>query len=177
MRSLSLNDALTRLYNRRGFISLTEPHVKLAQRTKGRFLVVSADVAGLGDINRVAGHDEGDRVLRETAVLLKGTFRDCDLVARIEGSAFAVLAADAARDKRAIITARIAQQVRRYNGRTVRQYNLVVNLGYAAFDGSEQSRGAAGAGGAGGAGGGTASIEELLQQAVADRVAARRSRA
>ncbi|PYO74582.1 MAG: hypothetical protein DMD67_13395 [Gemmatimonadetes bacterium] len=82
-----------------------------------------------------------------------------------------MLAADAAPDKRAIITARIAQQVRRYNGRTVRQYNLVVNLGYAAFDGSEQSEGARGPGGA------TASIEELLQQAVADRVAARRSRA
>lgn len=156
MRSLSLNDGLTGLHNRRGFLHLTEPHVKLAQRTKGRFLVVSADVAQLRDINRVAGHDEGDRVLRETAVLLKGTFRDCDLVARIEGSAFAVLAADAALDKHAIIAARVAEHVRRYNGMTVRLYNLVVNLGFAAFDGS-----------------GTATIEDLLQRAVADRVGAR----
>ena len=155
MRSLSLNDGLTGLHNRRGFLHLTEPHVKLAQRTKGRFLVVSADVAQLRDINRVAGYDEGDRVLRETAVLLKGTFRDCDLVARIEGSAFAVLAADAAIDKRAIIAARVAEHVRRYNGMTVRLYNLVVKLGFAAFDGSS-----------------TATIEDLLQQAVADRVGA-----
>lgn len=159
MRSLSLNDGLTGLHNRRGFLHLTEPHVKLAQRTKGRFLVVSADVAQLRDINRVAGHDEGDRVLRETAVLLKGTFRDCDLVARIEGSAFAVLAADAAIDKRAIIAARVAEHVRRYNGMTVRLYNLVVKLGFAAFDGS-----------------GSATIEDLLQQAVADRVGARPQR-
>ncbi|HYL55106.1 MAG TPA: diguanylate cyclase [Gemmatimonadales bacterium] len=156
MRSLSLNDGLTGLHNRRGFLHLTEPHVKLAQRTKGRFLVVSADVAQLRDINRVAGYEEGDRVLRETAVLLKGTFRDCDLVARIEGSTFAVLAADAALDKRAIIAARVAEHVRRYNGMTVRLYNLVVNLGFAAFDGS-----------------GTATIEDLLIQAVADRVGAR----
>ena len=156
MRSLSLNDGLTGLHNRRGFLHLTEPHVKLAQRTKGRFLVVSADVAQLRDINRVAGYEEGDRVLRETAVLLKGTFRDCDLVARIEGSTFAVLAADAALDKRAIIAARVVEHVRRYNGMTVRLYNLVVNLGFAAFDGS-----------------GTATIEDLLQQAVADRVGAR----
>jgi len=156
MRSLSLNDGLTGLHNRRGFLHLTEPHVKLAQRTKGRFLVVSADVAQLRDINRVAGYEEGNRVLRETAVLLKGTFRDCDLVARIEGSTFAVLAADAALDKRAIIAARVAEHVRRYNGMTVRLYNLVVNLGFAPFDGS-----------------GTATIEDLLQQAVADRVGAR----
>ncbi|HEV2751825.1 MAG TPA: diguanylate cyclase [Gemmatimonadales bacterium] len=156
MRSLSLNDGLTGLHNRRGFLSLTEPHVKLAQRTKGRFLVVSADVAGLRDINRVAGHDEGDRVLRETAVLLKGTFRDCDLVARIEGSAFAVLAADAALDKRAIIAARVGEHVRRYNDMTVRLYNLVVNLGFAAFDDSA-----------------TASIEDVLRQAVVDRLAVR----
>lgn len=155
MRSLSLNDGLTGLHNRRGFLHLTEPHVKLAQRTKGCFLVVSADVAQLRDINRVAGYDEGDRVLRETAVLLKGTFRDCDLVARIEGSAFAVLGADAALDKRAIIAARVAEHVRRYNGMTVRLYNLVVKLGFAAFDGS-----------------GTMTIEDLLQQAVADRVGA-----
>ena len=156
MRSLSLDDGLTGLHNRRGFISLTEPHVKLAQRTKGRFLVVSADVAGLRDINRVAGHEEGNRVLRETAVLLKGTFRDCDLVARIEGSTFAVLAADATLDTRAVIAARVAEQVRRYNGMTVRLYNLLVNLGFAAFDGSA-----------------TASIEDLLQRAVADRLGMR----
>jgi two-component system, cell cycle response regulator len=154
MRSLSLDDGLTGLHNRRGFLSLTEPHVKLAQRTKGRFLVISADVAGLRDINQVAGYDEGNRVLRETAVLLKGTFRDCDLVARIERSAFAVLAADAGLDKRAIITARVAEQVKRYNGMTLRLYNLVVNLGFAAFDGST-----------------TVSIEDLLRQAVADRLA------
>ena len=160
MRSLSLNDGLTGLHNRRGFLHLAEPHVKLAQRTKGRFLVVSADVVQLRDINRVAGYEEGNRVLRETAVLLKGTFRDCDLVARIEGSAFAVLAADAALDKRGIIAARVAEHVRRYNGMTVRLYNLVVNLGFAAFDGSC-----------------TATIEDLLRQAVADRVGARPRRA
>jgi two-component system, cell cycle response regulator len=160
MRSLSLNDGLTGLHNRRGFLHLTEPHVKLAQRTKGRFLVVSADVAQLRDINRVAGYEEGNRVLRETAVLLKGTFRDCDLVARIEASTFAVLAADAALDKRAIIAARVAEHVRRYNGMTVRLYNLVVNLGFAAFDGSS-----------------TTTIEDLLQQAVADRAGARPARA
>lgn len=154
MRSLSLDDGLTGLHNRRGFLSLTEPHVKLARRTKGRFLVISADVAGLRDINHVAGYDEGNRVLRETAVLLKGTFRDCDLVARIEGSAFAVLAADAGLDRRAIITARVAEQVKRYNGMTLRLYNLVVNLGFAAFDGST-----------------AVSIEDLLRQAVADRLA------
>jgi diguanylate cyclase (GGDEF)-like protein len=160
MRSLSLNDGLTGLHNRRGFLHLAEPHVKLAQRTKGRFLVVSADVVQLRDINRVAGYEEGNRVLRETAVLLKGTFRDCDLVARIEGSTFVVLAADAALDKRGIIAARVAEHVRRYNGMTVRLYNLVVNLGFAAFDGSC-----------------TATIEDLLRQAVADRVGARPRRA
>lgn len=156
MQSLSLIDGLTGLYNRRGFFSLTEPHIKLTQRSKGRFLIVSADVAELREINRVAGPEEGDRVLRETAELLKRTFRDCDLLGRIEGSSFAVLASDAAPDTRAIIAARLAEQVRAYNGMTVRLYNLVVTLGFAAFDGSA-----------------AASIEELLQRAVADRRARR----
>ncbi|HMA45187.1 MAG TPA: response regulator, partial [Gemmatimonadales bacterium] len=64
LRSLSFIDGLTGLYNRRGFVTLGDPYIKRAQRQKGQFLIVSADVAGLKQINTIAGYDEGDRVLR-----------------------------------------------------------------------------------------------------------------
>src|SRR5512135_717408 len=73
LRSLSFIDGLTGLYNRRGFVTLGDPYIKRAQRQKGQFLIVSADVAGLKQINTIAGYDEGDRVLRAVAEILKKT--------------------------------------------------------------------------------------------------------
>ncbi len=159
LRSLALIDGLTGLYNRRGFISLAEPHMKLAQRAKGKFLVVSADIAGLKEINTVAGYDEGDRVLRDAADILRQTFRDCDLIARLEGGTFAVLAVDAALEQSPIITARLQQHVAAYNGMTIRRYTLSINGGFAPF-----------------VAGTATSIEDLMAQATKARRGPRRSR-
>jgi diguanylate cyclase (GGDEF)-like protein len=159
LRALSLMDGLTSLYNRRGFETLGESAVRLAQRAKGQFLVVSADVENLKGINEMCGWEEGDVVLRDTAEILRRTFRESDIIARLENSAFAVLAVDAAADTASIITRRMQREVDAHNGRTVRRYTLVVNVGFAGFDGTAPS-----------------SVEALLARAVEGRRAARRSR-
>lgn len=134
LRSLSFLDGLTGLYNRRGFVTLTEPHLKLAQRVKGRFLIVSADVKSLAAVNKAAGYEAGDRLLRDVAEILKKSFRDSDLLARLEGGAFMVLAADAATDKATVIVERINQHVAAYNGMTLRPYTLTLAVGFTPFD-------------------------------------------
>jgi diguanylate cyclase (GGDEF)-like protein len=159
LRSLSFIDNLTSLYNRRGFVTLADPHVRLAQRVKGRFLVVSVDVAGLAAINAASSYDEGDTVLRDTAELLRRTFRDSDILARLEGGAYMAFAVDAPAEKASIITARLAQQVAGYNQQTLRAYTLALNAGVAAFDPEV---------------GGT--IEDLMARAVEARRGGRRPR-
>jgi diguanylate cyclase (GGDEF)-like protein len=133
LRSLSFMDNLTSLYNRRGFVTLAEPHVRLAQRVKGRFLVVSVDVSGLARINGAASYDAGDTVLRDVAQLLRQTFRDSDILARLEGGAFMAFAVDASEEKAAIITERLQRQVAGYNQQTIRAYTLALNVGVAAY--------------------------------------------
>jgi diguanylate cyclase (GGDEF)-like protein len=159
LRSLSFIDNLTSLYNRRGFVTLADPHVRLAQRVKGRFLVVSVDVAGLAAINAASSYDEGDTVLRDTAELLRRTFRDSDILARLEGGAYMAFAVDAPEEKAPIITARLQQQVAGYNQQTLRAYTLALNAGVAAFDPDV---------------GGT--IEDLMARAVEARRGGRRPR-
>ena len=159
LRSLSFIDNLTSLYNRRGFVTLAEPQLRMAQRTKTGFLVGSADVAGLAKINAAAGADEGDTVLRETADILRRTFRDSDLIARLEGGAYAVLAPDATLEKAPIIVARMQQHLATFNGQTIRSYTLAVNLGFTPFDPAAGT-----------------SIEDLMARAVEARRAQRRSR-
>jgi diguanylate cyclase (GGDEF)-like protein len=152
LRSLSLLDGLTALYNRRGFVTLAEPHLKLAQRAKGRFLVFSIDVTGLAAINDAVGLDQGDQVLRDLAEILRRCFRDSDLLARLEGGSFAALAADAGADTTSVIGGRITRQVGDYNGMTLRAYTLRVALGCVAVDAAQG-----------------VPIEELLQRAAEAR--------
>ena len=50
-------------------------------------LVIFADLDGLKQINDRLGHQAGDRALLEFAALLRATFRERDLVARMGGVA------------------------------------------------------------------------------------------
>lgn len=134
LRSLSFIDGLTGLYNRRGFVTLGDPYIKRAQRQKGQFLIVSADISGLKQINTIAGYDEGDRVLRAVAEILKRSFRDSDLLARIEGGTFAVMAVDATTDKAPIIATRVQYNIEEWNNRTIRRYQLKLTFGFTEFD-------------------------------------------
>jgi diguanylate cyclase (GGDEF)-like protein len=95
LRTLSLRDELTGLYNRRGFITLAEQQLKLADRSGRGFLLFFADLDGLKKINDEKGHQEGDRALRRAAEVLKDTFRESDIVGRMGGDEFAVLAVGA----------------------------------------------------------------------------------
>ena len=152
LRSLSFLDGLTGLYNQRGFVTLAEPHLKLTQRSKGTFLVVSVDVLGLAAINEAAGFEEGDRVLREVAEILRRCFRDSDLLGRLEGGTFAALAAEAGPDTSPVLTSRLGRQVAEYNDMTLRPYTLRIAVGYATGDGAR-----------------AAPIEDLVTRAAAAR--------
>lgn len=90
----SLKDELTGLYNRRGFLVFAEEQVRLASSGRRELLVVFADVDGLKAINDGYGHSAGDRALKMTADVLVAVFRDTDIVARMGGDEFAVLALD-----------------------------------------------------------------------------------
>jgi diguanylate cyclase (GGDEF)-like protein len=87
-----LTDELTGLYNRRGLLTLGEHQVRLARRQQNGVHMLFADVDNLKTINDTFGHSAGDAVLRGTAKILKDTYRETDVVARVGGDEFVVLA-------------------------------------------------------------------------------------
>lgn len=87
---LSTHDALTGLANRSAF---DEALARLDERGPHPVGVVMVDLDGLKRVNDEGGHAAGDALLRRTATVLRSTFRESDLVARIGGDEFAVLAA------------------------------------------------------------------------------------
>jgi diguanylate cyclase (GGDEF)-like protein len=134
LRSQALGDELTGLYNRRGFLTLATQHLKFARRTKRGCWLIFVDVDGLKQINDTFGHPEGDRALIATAEILTRTFRDSDIVGRLGGDEFTVLAVHADDESASAITKRLAETLDRYNAQEDRGYALAFSVGVARFD-------------------------------------------
>ncbi|MDQ6830229.1 MAG: diguanylate cyclase [Gemmatimonadota bacterium] len=134
LRSMSLVDELTGLYNRRGFVTLARQQLKMADRMSRRVAQVFVDLDGLKWINDNFGHAEGDRALVETAELLRDVFRESDIVARIGGDEFVVLALEETEPADEIFAARLRSAISRHNALTPRMYPLAVSIGVATYD-------------------------------------------
>lgn len=128
---LALVDDLTGLYNRRGFLTLAMRDLRLARRGDETLLVAFADLDDLKRVNDTAGHAVGDRALRDSAAVLRQTFRDSDLVARLGGDEYAVLVRHAGPESAGILAERLKRQVRDFNRRAGRPYQLSISLGFA----------------------------------------------
>jgi diguanylate cyclase (GGDEF)-like protein len=134
LRELSLVDELTRAYNRRGFLTLAEQQIKVAHRTKKEMSLFYADLDDLKKINDSFGHDEGDAALTEAADLLKEAFRDSDIIARIGGDEFVVLAIDIAEGKVTALIRRLRERIQARNARAGTAYRLSFSLGVSRYD-------------------------------------------
>jgi len=126
-----LVDDLTGLYNRRGFLTLATRDLRLARRGGETLLVAFADLDDLKRVNDTAGHAVGDRALRDAAAVLRQTFRGSDLVARIGGDEYAVLVRHAGVESAEVLAERLKRQVRDFNRRAARPYQLSISLGFA----------------------------------------------
>jgi diguanylate cyclase (GGDEF)-like protein len=131
--ALSLTDELTGLYNRRRFFVLTEQCLKVAGRTKKRPLLLYIDMDDLKRINDHCGHKEGDQALIGLADILKKTFRESDIIARIGGDEFAVLLESTDESDEMPIT-RLYENIRDYNAKVSQDYKLSISVGAAQFD-------------------------------------------
>lgn len=140
LRSLSLIDDLTGLYNRRGFVDLGEQHMSLARRTARGVTLFYIDLDRFKTINDTLGHHVGDRALRKVTEVLRATFRSSDLIARMGGDEFAVLALEASGDDSNLLMRRLRERVEEFNRTTREPYQLSPSVGMSRFDGESRMR-------------------------------------
>jgi len=96
--------------------------------------MVYADLDGLKGINDSFGHKEGDRALVKAAELLKETFRSSDVLGRLGGDEFTILAAVNPDDGREKMLARLREKFDNYNALRVSPYDLSISVGVAQLD-------------------------------------------
>jgi len=140
LRSLSLIDDLTGLYNRRGFADLGEQYLKLARRTARGVAVVFLDLDHFKAINDSLGHHVGDRALQRVADILRATFRRSDIIARLGGDEFAVLALEASGESAEALIDRLRERFRHFNESEGEPYSLSASIGMARHDGDLRMR-------------------------------------
>jgi diguanylate cyclase (GGDEF)-like protein len=93
------HDALTRLPNRHLFEEHMLRTIALAERNASRIALLYLDLDRFKGINDTLGHAAGDEVLIEVAERLAQVTRRSDLVARVGGDEFLVLATDVSGDR------------------------------------------------------------------------------
>ena len=88
----SRTDELTNIYNRRGFMEVGQRNLDLIQEMDSPGVIFFADMDGLKEINDTFGHDMGDLAIQLEAKTLKSAFRSTDIVGRISGDEFGIVA-------------------------------------------------------------------------------------
>lgn len=134
LREMSLRDLLTELYNRRGFFTVAAQQVKAANRAKRKMSLTYFDCNDFKWINDYLGHEQGDKVLVDTAHILRQTYRESDIIARIGGDEFVVLSMDPAEVDHDEVSKRLQQNIDEYNAKEVRRYRLSLSWGTAVYD-------------------------------------------
>ncbi len=126
---LATIDDLTKISNRRGFISLAQNSINLCARQGTPVSMVFLDLDKFKPINDQFGHAEGDHALVAFAELMRKSFRDSDVFARIGGDEFVVLLTNTEKDHAAEIVARFRGQVEAYSAQAKRGYDLCFSDG------------------------------------------------
>jgi diguanylate cyclase (GGDEF)-like protein len=149
LRALTVTDPLSGLYNRRGFFMLAERQWQSAVRKKDSMLLFYIDVNRFKEINDTHGHNEGDLALLTVAALLRECFRKTDIIARIGGDEFAVMATEDSVNSRALLERRLSKTLQQSNEKRGGTLHLSLSIGVLRCDNSME----------------TLCIEDLLAQA------------
>ncbi len=134
LRVVSVTDELTGLHNRRGFFTLAGQLLKMARRQGRGIYMMYADVDHLKRINDTFGHGAGDQALIETARLLRQTYRESDIVARIGGDEFVVIPIGSTGDNIEAITSRLTTNLEARRARGDMRYLPTLSVGIVYYD-------------------------------------------
>jgi diguanylate cyclase (GGDEF)-like protein len=84
-------DELTGLWNRRHLMERIQVEIGRHSRYGGAFSLIILDLDSFKALNDTYGHIEGDRILKQLGIILKGAIRDADEAFRYGGDEFAIL--------------------------------------------------------------------------------------
>ena len=107
LRSLTLKDPLTGMYNRRGLAYLIDLIIPVNKRYERCLSAITIDIDFFKKINDTYGHDGGDEVLKAFAQLIMECPRASDVSCRLGGEEFVIVLTETDLEGALIIAERI----------------------------------------------------------------------
>lgn len=130
----AVTDPLTGLLNRRGFDLILRNNLLLSRRNRLASTLVYFDLENIQQVSDSHGKQQGDALLAEFADILRVTFRNSDVVARLGGDGFVVLLNDADGDQADHALAALHELVRGCNADREDGLALAYSHGAITFD-------------------------------------------
>ena len=139
LETLSQTDELTGLLNRRGFFNSASQKYLFSKKQQLGGILFFADMDGLKIINDTYGHHEGDYAISSMANILRQTFSEEDIIARIGGDEFTIFCIN--KDLGFIDTVRqiIHDLCDRFNIFSNKPYKLAISIGALPFTAKEEA--------------------------------------
>jgi diguanylate cyclase (GGDEF)-like protein len=112
LRQTATTDSLTGLYNHGAFLEQLAEHARRAQAAEDELSLIILDIDRFKRVNDLAGHWQGDRVLKALANALRQQCRTTDVIGRCGGDEFAVLLPRTGPDEAGMIVERAVTALR-----------------------------------------------------------------
>lgn len=133
IKYMSFHDRLTNLYNRAFF---EEELKRLDTPRQFPLSIILGDVNGLKLVNDALGHEHGDRLLQQVAIILKSCCREEDILARWGGDEFVLLLPDTNEKSAINICNRIRESCLKYKSFPI---SISIALGQSSKEDTETS--------------------------------------
>ncbi|WP_076539622.1 GGDEF domain-containing protein [Shewanella sp. UCD-KL21] len=136
IETISREDPLTSLLNRRAFFDIIYPRISLAKRQKMEITLFFIDLDYFKSVNDNWGHDAGDLLLTAIANMLKKTLRLEDIICRFGGEEFVIALTGQTLESALILANRILENCRATHIESVDRISTL-SIGVAQWDKTE----------------------------------------
>jgi diguanylate cyclase (GGDEF)-like protein len=136
MRTLSITDSLTGLFNRRYFDERLCEELQRASRYDTFFSLAIFDIDNFKLFNDTEGHLAGDEDLKAVKDISRESLRSIDVIARFGGEEFAIIMPQTEKDEAFLVAERVRRNIRKaMSGRWANfpHKDLTVSIGIAYF--------------------------------------------
>ncbi|CAG4884710.1 putative Diguanylate cyclase [Georgfuchsia toluolica] len=145
LKSMSITDSLTGLYNQRHFHAVLETEIERAKRHFRPLNLICTDLDNFKQVNDALGHLEGDKALRFVANTIRKVLRKTDMAFRYGGDEFMLLLLETCSEEAEAIGRRLKES---FDKRWAEEWSpkrgcplVSISMGIAEFDRKESPKG------------------------------------
>ena len=121
-------DALTGLYNRLRFDDIVQREIALGKRQDTYLSIIYMDIDFFKNINDSCGHDTGDIILKEIALIIRDVLRVSDYPFRWGGEEFVIVCPNTTQKDGKILAERLRERIAQNNFSIVKKVTVSIGI-------------------------------------------------